>query len=60
MPFRIINKILDTWDWAKDHFSKNEILPLLGVMASLVFIVIISQCLQYAAGFDDEENSESR
>ena len=57
---RIINKILDTWDWAKDHFSKNELLPVLAVIVSLVFIVILSQCLQYAAGVDDEENSESR
>ena len=60
LPFRIINRILEAWDRATDTFSRHEILPIVGVIAAVVFILILILCLQYAVSLDDEENSDSR
>ena len=61
LPFRIIHRILDSWDWLYDNLTKDEILPMLSLIGALSFVVIMSQCLQYAVAFaDDDENSYIR
>ena len=56
LPFRIINRILDSWDWIKDNLTKDEVLPMISLVGALAFVVIMSQCLQYAVSLDEEDS----
>ncbi len=59
LPMRLINRMLDTWDFLKDNLSKDEVLPVISLIAALAFVFIGAQCLQSLVP-DDDENSDLR
>jgi hypothetical protein len=56
---RIINKILESYEWIKDNMSKEEVLPAVSLVAAIIFVILGSQCMQWLASFDDEDSGGS-
>jgi len=58
LPTRLINKFFDTWEIIKDNLGKDEVLPVISLIAAISFVVIGAQCMQLLVGLDDDEQSE--
>ena len=57
LPTRLINKFFDTWEIIKDNLGKDEVLPVISLIAAISFVVIGAQCMQLLVGLDDDEQS---
>ena len=60
LPMRILQRFLDFWDFIKDHTSKEEVLPVISLIAAVLFVFIGAQCMQMVVGLDDENEPGQR
>ena len=58
LPTRMLNKLFETWEILKDNLSKDEVLPVISLIAAVSFVVIGAQCMQLLVGLDDDDQSE--
>ncbi len=52
---RVMNRILETTEWLRDHLTKEEILPAISLVGAVLFLILGSHCLQWLAGIDEDE-----
>jgi len=58
LPTRLINKLFVTWDVLKEKLTTDEVLPVISLIAAILFVVIGAQCMQLMVGLDDDDQSE--
>ena len=59
LPIRILNKMLDSWEFLKDTLSKDEVLPVISLVVAICFVMIGANCLQLLVAPDEEELARS-
>ena len=57
LPTRLINKLFVTWDVLKEKLTTDEVLPVISLIAAILFVVIGAQCIQLMVGLDDDDQS---
>ena len=57
LPTRLINKLFVTWDVLKEKLTTDEVLPVISLIAAILFVVIGAQCMQLMVGLDDDDQS---
>jgi hypothetical protein len=46
-----------TWDVLKEKLTTDEVLPVISLIAAILFVVIGAQCMQLLVGLDDDDQS---